>query len=177
MARRTMGWALVGAILAAGCTVSQKRAAVEKATDDPERRREAFEATLRVLDENPEYVDEFFRLALVHRPTLERFLHDTVAELERSRWLPEATARELARDPKALQRILVETLDASRGRRPAEEALLAAMRARKEPIAGLLASDPDTMKALMGALAGAEAEGLRAALKGLLDAEPAKPGR
>jgi hypothetical protein len=72
----------VAVALALGaCTIAQKRAVEEKITDDPGRRRETFEATLRLLDEKPEYVDEFFQLARGHPKTLGRFLRDTSRSL------------------------------------------------------------------------------------------------
>ena len=58
------------------CTVEQKEELAEESLDDPERRTEMTEAVLRVMDENPEYVDEFFRLARRHPDTFDRVLDE-----------------------------------------------------------------------------------------------------
>jgi hypothetical protein len=42
-----------------GCSVGQKKSVLTTAFHEDERRHEYFEATLRVLEEKPEYVDEF----------------------------------------------------------------------------------------------------------------------
>jgi hypothetical protein len=172
MAIRSWRWAAILAVLA--CTVPQKRALVEKATEDPKQRRETFEATLRLLDGKPEYVDEFFDLARAHPATLERFIHDTALAIEDPA-LARMTAEQLARSPAGLRRILMETVDAAAERPEARAAMLSAMRARREKLARMLADDPDTTVALMKALVaehGAKlAERLRAALSADGDGE------
>lgn len=158
--------AVAGAMLAA-CSVAQKQAAVEVAADDPGRRRELFEATLRMLDEQPQHVDEFFLLAREHPATLGRFLRNNARALD-ERWLAEITAEELVRAPAGLRQVMVSTVDASLDHPEARAALLGSMRDRAPALAGLLLSDPETMRVLLGAVAaqgGASAlERLRAAL-------------
>jgi hypothetical protein len=171
---RAGGWgrraAVAAAVVAAAaCSVAQKKAAVEATTGDAGRRRELFEATLRVLDENPAYVDEFFELARDHRATLGRFLRNSARALD-ERWLAEITAEELVRAPAGLRQVMVATVDAAGDRPEARAALLGSMRDRAHALARLLLSDPDTMEELMGAVAaeGSESalERLRSALRG-----------
>jgi hypothetical protein len=154
-------------LLVAACTVPQKRTAVEASMEDDERRAEAFEAVLRVLDEKPEYVDEFFRLAHERHPaTLGRFLRDTVGALPRSERLTDWTAAELVRDPAALETILIATMDASAEREPAREAVARAVGARSAIAARALAEQPEVALEVMkelGAVGGdALVEQLRA---------------
>jgi hypothetical protein len=137
-------------LLALACTVPQKRTAVEASMEDDARRAEAFEAVLRVLDEKPEYVDEFFRLAHERHPaTLGRFLRDTVGALPRSERLTEWTAAELVREPAALETILVGTLDAAADREPARQAIARAVGARPALAARALAEQPEVALEVM----------------------------
>jgi hypothetical protein len=164
---RTRTAVFAGALAAVvACTVGQKRAAVGVATDDAGTRREMFEATLRLLDENPTYVDEFFQLARAHPATLGRFLRNNARALD-ERWLAEATAEELVRAPAGLRQVMVATVDASADHPDARAALLGSMRDRAPALAELLLSDPDTMQQLMGAVA---SEGSESALEKLRDA-------
>jgi hypothetical protein len=153
----------------AACSVAQKKTAVEVTTDDAGRRREAFEATLRVLDEKPAYVDEFFELARKHPATLGRFLRNNARALD-ERWLAEIAAEELVRAPAGLRQVMVSTVDAAQDHPEARAALLGSMRDRAPALAGLLLSDPETLQELTGAVAAqagaAVLERLRAAFDG-----------
>jgi hypothetical protein len=148
---RSGSWLVLVALLA--CSAGQKRAVVEKAVEPEESRRELFEATLRVLDEHPEYVDEFFELAVSKHPeTLGRFVEDTAARLE-DRRLAERTAAALARHPEGLQQILVRTLDASAGRPEARRAIGSAIASRPERAARVLSENPRAAASVFGAFA------------------------
>jgi hypothetical protein len=171
MVSMTTGRWMVVAMVAVACTVAQKRQAVEVATDDPGRRREAFEATLRVLDENPAYVDEFFQLARGHEATLGRFLRNSARALDEP-WLAEATAHELVLAPAGLRQVMVATVDAARDRPDARAALLGSMRDRRTRLAEILLSDPETMKQLFTAMAAVGGAAVADQLRELL----AKPG-
>src|SRR4051794_27683332 len=65
-----------------GCGASQKAAVVDAVAKSPDQRRSSFEATLRVLDQHPEYVDELYRQTRQHPPTLNRFLANAARDLE-----------------------------------------------------------------------------------------------
>jgi hypothetical protein len=141
----------VAALLA--CSAGQKRAVVEKAVEPDESRRELFEATLRVLDEHPEYVDEFFGLAVSKHPeTLGRFIEDTAARLD-DRALAERTAAALARHPEGLEQILVSTLDAAAGKPEARRAIGSAIASRPERAARVLIENPRSAANVFGAFA------------------------
>src|SRR5688572_25564149 len=101
---------LIAALSLTGCSVGQKRGLLETAFDDRERRQEYFEATLRVLDEHPEYVDEFFVAANKHPKTLDRFIANTSRDL-RDEKLASITAKHLAANPESLKQVLVQTLE------------------------------------------------------------------
>lgn len=147
--------------LALACTVPQKKTAVAASLDDPERRRESFEATLRLLDEHPEYVDEFFRLALERHPaTLGRFLQNSARTLDDSEQLAEWTAVELVQEPRSLHRILVETLDAAADRQPARAAIARAIGDRPALAARALAEEPEVAFAVTKELSEIEAGAL-----------------
>jgi uncharacterized membrane protein len=161
-------WRLGVLLCGIACTVPQKRAATEASLENPERRREAFEATLRVLDENPAWVDEFFRLAVDRHPkTLGRFLHDNVAEIKRSQRLADWTAVELAEDPASLRKIMAETLKASAGREASERAIAQAVGERPELAAQALAREPDVLVDVMRELAEVGGRSLEDRLRGV----------
>src|SRR5689334_1681964 len=100
---------LAGCCLLDGCAASSKLA-VDTAFASAETRRDTMEATLRVLDQNPTYTDEFFQVARSHPATLDRFISDTAAALH-ERALSEQTAKHLVQHPAGLRRILEDTLE------------------------------------------------------------------
>jgi hypothetical protein len=145
MTRQSRAAALAAVSLALACTVGQKRAAVEKTVEGkPQTREQLFEATLRVLDEHPRYVDEFFALARKHPATLDRFLDDT-AEALRDPALAGKTAAALAAHPPGLTQVLVSTLDAAKGKPKAERAIAEAMIARGDLAARAIATRPEAV--------------------------------
>ena len=113
------------AILGFSCTTKQKTSITDHAFDDDGRRKELMEATLRVLDEHPAYVDEFYEMAKRHHVTLDRFLADTAADLHDPA-LAKRVAVQLVAHPKGLHQIMISTLDAAQGNRKAMTAILEA---------------------------------------------------
>jgi hypothetical protein len=97
------------ALMVSACTAAQKRPAVATALDNAETRHESFEATLRVLDEHPEYVDEMFAQSLHHPPMFDRLLDNTTWHLTDEAFA-RRTATHLAREPEALRMTLLATL-------------------------------------------------------------------
>jgi hypothetical protein len=132
--------AVVVAVAVSGCGVSAQKNAVEMAISSDKERAEAFEATARVLDEHPEYVDQFYEVALRHPALLNRFLADTTRDL-RDPWLARATARLLTLHPESLQTTLRETLDASRDKPPARAAVGRAVVERHKELAEIVTDD------------------------------------
>lgn len=147
---RSTRTAVVALAAVLACTVPQKRKAIDATMQDAERRHESFEATLRVLDEHPEYVEEFFRLAQDRHPaTLGRFLRATVSEIDHSPRLTEWTAAELARQPPALEKIMVATLEAADRREASRAAIAQAVGTRPKLAARALAERPDAALEVM----------------------------
>jgi hypothetical protein len=169
---RTLGSCCTLAVATAllACSASQKQAAVETAVDDPDRRRETFEATLRMLDRHPEYVDEFFQQALAHPATLDRFVKDTVARLD-ERELATKVAAELAARPASLHRILVETLDAAAPRPDAQAAIGRAIADRPVQAARAISSRPEAVAKVTSALARIQGAALLDRLREALEVE------
>ncbi len=143
--------AAVLALLALSCGTKTKAEVTEAAMNDQGRRLELMEATLRVLDDNPEWVDEFFLLSLRHEPTLERFLANTavaVADPERAA----RVARHLTRHPAGLRRVVIETLDAARKRPAAQRAIVDAIEERADLAADYLVSQPKKLATVSEAI-------------------------
>jgi hypothetical protein len=109
---------LIGASLIAsvGCGAGAKKQALEVTIANDQQRRETFEATLRTLDEHPEYVDELFARARKHPRTLERFIANAAHHMHEDA-VARMTVRYLVQNPAGLQRVMVRTLDAAAGSR------------------------------------------------------------
>jgi len=137
--------------LSLGCSAAQEKPAIETVLTSPATRQESFEATLRVLDAHPEYVDEFFRLTLKHPSTLERFLDNDARNLENDD-LARRTAAHLAAHPAGLYRIMLKTLDAISDKPLAMSAVAKAMMERPQVAAMVLAQREDAIRATLTAL-------------------------
>lgn len=133
------------------CSASSQKPAVDAAMANDDLRRESLEATLRVLDQNPEYVDELFALTLQHPKTLDRFLQNTGRELANDA-LSRRTARHLADNPAGLRQILIATLDEVSDEPPALMAVAEAMKERPQPAAIAMVQREDTVRLTVGAL-------------------------
>lgn len=191
-------WALLLLPLAGcihGTGVEPKRYFMDKAMKNELERRELFEATLRVLDAHPEYVDEMFQLLLEHGTSLNRFLAINSSGLDDPQYAA-LMARHLVRHPAPLTQVMIQVQEAAKDKPEAQRAMalameqraeltarsfvsrpsnvtttsvalidvlqdnpearaayLAAMRERKDAVAAILLSDPETLGAVMGAMA------------------------
>jgi hypothetical protein len=122
---------LLASLALVACGAGAQKPAISTALDNDKLRHESFEATLRVLDEHPVYVDEFFAAARRHPATLDRFLRDTAHELERDQFA-RFTGDRLVLDPPGLKQVLIATLDAASGKAAALRAASEAMAARPQ---------------------------------------------
>src|SRR4051794_14214424 len=99
---RSLQWFAAGALLSAfvACTTSQKKDATKTAFDamSASERRDTFEASLRVLDERLEIVDELYAVTRRHPKTMHRILENTTRDLAEQD-LASATAELLAANP------------------------------------------------------------------------------
>jgi hypothetical protein len=142
---------LLLAALGPACSTGSSKPVVETAFDEKGRRDEFFESTLRVLDEHPEYVDEFFAHALRHEKTLDRFFADSAAALKEDR-LARMVARHLVNNPESLRMVLIATLDAASDKPEAQRATAEAIEQRAQVSAMAIASRPATVRASFRAL-------------------------
>jgi hypothetical protein len=126
---------------AAGCGTGAQTDLIKTAVADNGERATAFEAAARTLDEHPEYVDEFYRVARRHPTTMRRFLEDTARDL-RAPDLAAANAEILVAHPASLGPVLVATLDAAKRSPEARAAIDEAVTARAETMADILAASP-----------------------------------
>jgi hypothetical protein len=146
-------WKLISAasLCVAACATAQKKTVIESAAGASDtQRRDAFEATARVLDENPEYVDEFYVILRKHPKTLSRFFADVTPDLDQKP-LAETQAKLLAEHPASLEVIFRETIDAAKDRPKARAALTRVMQQRATLLADLTTDNPQTVAALLNA--------------------------
>jgi hypothetical protein len=147
---RPLGGVLLALCLEA-CSASTERPAVDATLSNPKLRHESLEATLRVTDEHPEYVDELFALTLKHPVTLDRFLQNTAAALEREDF-SRATARRLAERPGGLRQVMIANFDAISDKPASLDGVSQAMLARPQIAAMATVQRPDTVRAIVHAL-------------------------
>jgi hypothetical protein len=141
-------WLVPAALALGACGTGSKAFVLDKAFALDGTRRDTMEATLRILDEHPTYVDEFFAAARKHKPTLERFLAAAAADLHQPD-LARLTAEKLVRNPDGLRRILIETLDAARDRPKARHAIASAIQERAATSSSILLDEPQAMAEVM----------------------------
>ncbi len=139
------------AALTSACSTGSKQTVLETAFDEHDRRQEFFEATLRVLDEHPEYVDEFFAHALKHDKTLDRFFSNSAVALKDDH-LARMVARHLVNNPESLRMVLIATLDAASDQPEAQRATADAIEQRAQVSAMAIASKPSTVRTSFRAL-------------------------
>jgi hypothetical protein len=139
------------AIACGACSPAQKQPAVATALDNAEMRHESLEATLRVLDEHPEYVDEMFELSLRHPAMLDRLLRATALQLKDPSFA-RRVARHLANTPEALRMTLIATLDEVENRPEAAQAAARAIEERPDQTVQVMVQRDSTVRATVGAL-------------------------
>jgi hypothetical protein len=148
--RSSHALSLVAALLLCGCGTTPKKEAIATALDVDAARPELFEATLRVLDENPTYVDELFRQAMRHPRTMDRFLANAAAHLDDEQ-LAQMTARNLVQNPAGLHEVLIQTLDAARADPDARASIARAIAERSQLAAGIITDDAEHAEAVLEA--------------------------
>ena len=141
-------WLAATSLALAACGTGSKAFMLDKAFALDGTRRDTMEATLRILDEHPDYVDEFFVLARGHKPTLDQFLGDAARDLHEAD-LAKLTAEKLVGSPAGLRRVLIETLDAARDRPKARQAITSAIQSRAGIAASILLDDPEALAEVM----------------------------
>ncbi len=138
-------------MLVVGCAASSQKPAIDTALENDELRAESLEATLRVFDEHPEYVDELFQMTLRHPRTLDRFLQNAAEDLKQDA-LARRTAKHLTAQPEGLRQILIATLDEATHDEAARDAVARAMAARPQAGAIAIVQRDDAILASMSAL-------------------------
>jgi transcription termination factor NusB len=144
-------WTSIFTLASAACSAGTQKPAIETAMKTDEQRAESLEATLRVMDENPEYVDELFALVVRHPATLERFLENHARNLKDDE-LAKTTAKHLAAHPPGLKHVMVKTLDEISDDPAAMQAVAEAMLERPQVSAMVIAQKPEAVRALVTAL-------------------------
>jgi len=151
MSKRWVATLLVACTV--GCSAGAQKPAVATALDNPQMREESFEATLRVLDEHPDYVDDLFAAALRHPTTLDRFLQNTAKELERDEFA-RFTAERLSAQPQGLKMTLIAVLDEVSDQPAALKAASEAMAARPQISAMVVVQSDASIRGNLRALLG-----------------------
>lgn len=139
--------------LAIHCGAGAKQQAIDKTLGamSSEQRRSNFEDMARVLDERPEYVDEFYSVARVHEPMMRRFLQNAARDLKDAK-LAALTAELLSNEPASLEQVLVQTIDASKPKPEARKAIDRAVAARADSMSDILTDSSATLEAVTRAL-------------------------
>lgn len=144
---KTLKLLLLGFALA-GCSASVEKPFIHAALADPALRAKTFEATARELDEHPAYVDEFYQVSRRHPPASDRFMMNSARDLHEVE-IARKMAQLLAEKPDSLQRILVETVDATRPHPKARAAFDRALVERHAAVADILTDSPEAVQTTM----------------------------
>ncbi len=138
--------ALASAFAAAGCGVQQKKSVAKAAVNSmsPEQRRESFEATARLLDEQPQTVDELYAVLRNHRSTMDRVLLNATTDLD-EKWMAKITAHYLAQQPAAVNEVLMSTIDEVHKDPKARASMDVAISNRAEKTVDILTDDAETL--------------------------------
>jgi hypothetical protein len=146
--------ALVTAALALslGCSTEGKKDVAKSALKSmgPDERRESFEATARMLDEEPRLVDELYAVVREHRPTMHRFLWNASRDLKEA-WLADMTAELLAQHPESVEQVLISATDAIAKEPRARMAMDRAIAKRGEKTVDILTDDANTLARVLSA--------------------------
>lgn len=139
-------WLIVG-LLATACTDKPSRVSTSSNYDNPGRRAELFEATLRAMDEHPEYVDEMYRLTLRHPSTLRR-MFEVASRSFTDEDIARVSASALVGQPRGLERVMIETLDRAKDNAAAERAIVDAIQQRSDLVADMLVERPSDLSSI-----------------------------
>lgn len=102
-------------IFMVGCGPARQKPAINAALSNAELRPSTFEATARSLDEHPNWIDEFYKVARKHPKLMHRFLQNAARDL-REEALARETGELLSENPDSLQQVLIATVDASKNK-------------------------------------------------------------
>jgi len=118
---------------AAACGTGTKKEVAKTALDamSKNERLDAFEATSRVRDEHPEFVDEFYAAARHHPPLFDRFIMNAARDLKEKQYAA-ITAKHLVANPDSLEQVLVTSMDSIAKSAAARAAMNRAMISRAE---------------------------------------------
>lgn len=141
---------LIASALLIACSTEQKTTISEQAMDDRERRHELLEATLRVLDKHPAYVDELFELAQKHE-SMDRLLANTAKGVKDPQ-LAERVANHLVANPAGLTQVMIQTLEAAQDKPAAQAAIVEAIESRADIAAAYLIDHPPQLASVSKAL-------------------------
>jgi hypothetical protein len=156
--RSIAGLSLLGLMTAAtiavtpGCTTEGKKGVAKSAINSmgPEERRETFEATARILDEQPALVDELYAVTREHRPMMHRFLENASHDLKEP-WLADMTAEILVKDPASLEQTLVSVTSATAKEPKARMAFDRGIARQPEKVVDILTDDANTLARVVAA--------------------------
>src|SRR6476659_2857542 len=97
------------------CTATAKQQGIDKVLGamSADQRRDNFQEVATVLDQHPDWVDQFYEVARRHPALMKQFLTRAAHDL-RDPELAKMTAELLSAEPASIEQVLVQTVDAAR---------------------------------------------------------------
>jgi hypothetical protein len=140
------------ALTSVGCTASQKKSVAKAAvkTMPAEDRRETFEATARLLDENPPLTREAYDVMKKHPQTMTRLMEMAMTDLEN----PEDAknmAEMMSKHPAALEQTLKAMADAAAQSPEARAAINRGIAAKAPVMVDIVTDDPQAISKSLAA--------------------------
>jgi hypothetical protein len=154
--RRWVSRLVIAAALSAvalGCTTAGKKEVAKSAIESlsPKERRDSIEATARLLDENPQLVDELYSVVRHHPATMHRFLENAAPDLKEP-WLSKAVAEVIVGHPESLEQTLVVVTDAVAREPKARAAINRGLARRAGTMVDIATDDRDALGPVVGAM-------------------------
>jgi hypothetical protein len=140
-------------VVTSGCGTTAKKTVVNAAMSSSDTQRaQLFEATARILDEKPEYTDEFYAVAKKHPVTLRRFTEDAMKDID-DPTVTDIITEVLIENPKALEKVIVATIDEIGKNKEARKAVNRAVESRAPAMADIVTdSEPAMVAAFIAAV-------------------------
>jgi hypothetical protein len=131
------------------CTATAKQQGIDKVLGamSAETRRDNFQEVATVLDQHPDWVDQFYEVARQHPVLMKRFLTHAAHDL-REPALAKMTGELLVAEPASVEQVLVQTVDAAKTKKEARLAIDRAVAERAVPMTDILTDSPATIEAI-----------------------------
>jgi hypothetical protein len=138
---------ICAAIVACGSAAKQSGLDQVLGSMSPQQRHDNFQDVATVLEQHPDWIDQFYDVAKAHPALMKRFLVRATHDLKEPQ-MAKMTGELLAAEPASLEQVLLSTVDAAKSRPDARAAINRAVAARAESMSDIMTDSPATLEAV-----------------------------